>query len=96
MKIKVTQRQFEILLNNFHLIGDKGLELTMSGKLAKLITLNEEVLEENRMYKVAFWIDGLSSFVIIPSPTGGYAMQVVSKLYPKAQVYNAIEIKGKH
>lgn len=43
MKIKVTKRQFKILLDNFHLIGGKGLELTMSGKTAKRLKLGETV-----------------------------------------------------
>ncbi|MDB4225877.1 hypothetical protein N8Z48_02085 [Algibacter sp.] len=94
MKIKVTKRQFKILLDKFHLIGDRGLELTMSGKLAKLITLNE-VLNESRMYKVHLFIDALSTHIIIPSPNGAYARELVSKLYPNAQVHGAIEIKSK-
>jgi hypothetical protein len=36
MKIKVTKRQFNILINNFHLLK-KGLQLKMSGKTAKEI-----------------------------------------------------------
>ena len=35
MKIKVTKKQFKILLDNFHLIGDRGLQLTMSGATFK-------------------------------------------------------------
>ena len=37
MKIKVTKRQFQILLDNFHLMSDRGLELQMSGKSAKVL-----------------------------------------------------------
>ena len=44
MKIKITKRQLKILLDNFHLIGDRNLELTMSGKTAKRLKLS-------RMYK---------------------------------------------
>jgi hypothetical protein len=95
MKIRISKRQFRLLLDQFHLIGDRGLNITMSGKSAKALSENEQVLIENRQYKVHFWIGGLSSYVVIPSPTGAYAMDIVSKLYPKAQVYSATEIKGK-
>ena len=95
MKIKVTKRQFEILLANFHLIGNRGLELQMSGKLAKLLTLDEQILKETRMYKVHLWIGGLSTHIIIPSPNGAYARELVKKLYPKAEVYGTTEIKTK-
>jgi hypothetical protein len=43
MKIKVTQKQFNLLLNNFHLIGDKGLGLTLNGKSAERLKLSENV-----------------------------------------------------
>ena len=43
MKIKVTQKQFNLLLNNFHLISDKGLGLTLNGKSAKRLKLSENV-----------------------------------------------------
>jgi hypothetical protein len=95
MKIRITKRQFKLLLDQFHTIGDRGLKLTMSGKLAKSLSVDEQVLMENRQYKVHFWIGGLSSHVVIPSPTGAYAMNIVSKLYPNAQIYSATEIKGK-
>ena len=35
MRIKVTKRQFKILLDQFPLIGDRGLELKMSVKAFK-------------------------------------------------------------
>ncbi|WP_345192754.1 hypothetical protein [Algibacter agarivorans] len=41
MKIKVTKKQFELLLRNFDLIGNRGLELQMSGKLAKMLYPNK-------------------------------------------------------
>ena len=41
MRVKITKRQFKILLDNFHSIGDRGLELTMSGKSAKRLKLGE-------------------------------------------------------
>jgi hypothetical protein len=36
MRVKVTKRQFNILVNNFQLLK-KGLQLKMSGKTAKEI-----------------------------------------------------------
>ena len=67
----------------------------MSGKLAKLMTLDEQILKETRMYKVHLWIGALSTHIVIPSPTGAYAMELVSKLYPNAKIYSATEIKGR-
>ena len=41
MKIKVTKRQLKLLLDNFHLIGDRGLQLRMSGETFKKLNLGK-------------------------------------------------------
>ncbi len=37
MRIKVTKRQFKILLDNFHIISEKGLELKTTVKVLNFI-----------------------------------------------------------
>lgn len=37
MRIKVTKRQFKLLLDNFHIIGERGLEIKMSVKLLNYV-----------------------------------------------------------
>jgi hypothetical protein len=37
MRYRVTKRQFNILIANFYLIGDRGLQLKMTGKTAREI-----------------------------------------------------------
>lgn len=95
MKIKVTKRQFEILLNNFHLIGNKGLELSMSGKLAKMLTPELNQINEQKAFKVDIWIGGFPSKVIVYSDSSGAARLIVGKLFPKATIYNSTEVRGR-
>jgi len=44
MKIRVTRQQFQILLDNFHLIADRGLQLKMSGKTFKRVVIKAKDL----------------------------------------------------
>lgn len=95
MKIKVTKKQFKILLDNFHLIGERGLELTMSGKTFKKIFPYEIIMNEQKLYKVRIWVGGYPTKVLVFSDGGGSARMIASKLYPKARVFDAKELKGR-
>lgn len=37
MRVKVTKRQFKLLLDNFHIISDKGLKLEMTVKILNYV-----------------------------------------------------------
>lgn len=93
MKIKVSTRQFKILLDNFHLIGDKGLKLTMSGRLLKMLSPKLKNINEQKAYKVDIWIGGFRSKLLIYANTGGGARLIARKLFPKATIYNASEFR---
>jgi hypothetical protein len=95
MRVKVTQKQFELLLNNFHLIGDRGLELTMSGKLAKMLTPETYIVNEQKLFKVDIWIGAYPTKVIIYSDNSASARVVAGKLYPKAKIFSASELRGR-
>lgn len=95
MKIKVTKRQFKILLDNMDLIGDRGLQLTMSGKTFKKIFPYEIIINEQKLYKVRVWVGGYPTNVLVFSDGGASARMIASKLYPKATVFDAKEIKTK-
>ena len=95
MKIKVTKEQFKILLDNFHLIGDKGLELTMSGKLAKMLVPEAYIVNEQKLFKVDVWVGGYPTKVIIYSDNSASARVVAGKLYPKAKIFSASELRGR-
>jgi len=91
MRYRVTQRQFNILIDNFNLIGDRGLYLKMSGKAAK------EVIDENtndKSYMVKFSMNGYRSKIKVYASNITRARQVASKLLPIAKIFNVTEIKG--
>jgi hypothetical protein len=94
MKIKVSKKQFKILLNNFELIGDKGLGIEMSGEAFKNIVPDENELNEQKAYKVDMWVGSFPIKVIIFSGNSVTARMAAGKLFPKARVNFASEIKG--
>ena len=95
MKIKVTKRQFKILLDNFHFIGDRGLELTMSGKLAKMLVPETYMVNEQKLFKVDIWIGAYPTKVIVYSDNSASARVVAGKLFPNAKIFSASELRGR-
>lgn len=91
MRYKVTKRQFNILLDNFKLIGDRGLSLKMNGKTAK------EVIGERshigKSYIVNFSLNGFRSKIKIYSNNNTRARKIAKELLPNAKILNAYEIK---
>jgi len=95
MKIKVTKRQFKILLDNLHLVGEKGIQLTMSGKAFKSIMPDIYPLNEGKMFKVSLWFGAFNTITLVYAHNGANAMTIAGKMFPKARVYSASEFKGK-
>jgi hypothetical protein len=95
MLVKVTKRQFELLLKNFDLIGSRGLKLTMSGDAFNKIMPDINQINEQKMFKVDLWVGAYPIKVVIFSDNSNTARIVAGKLFPQARVYFASEIKGK-
>ncbi|NOY48466.1 MAG: hypothetical protein GXO84_09810 [Chlorobi bacterium] len=95
MKIKVTKRQFKILLDNLCLVGEKGLQLTMSGKAFKKIMPNIEPINEQKMFKVGMWFGPFDTITLVYAHNSSSAMIIARKMFPKARVYSATQLKGK-
>lgn len=101
MKVKITSRQFELLMNNFHLISDRGLNIKMDGKTFKKIVpaiypVNEtSKINEQNLYKVKMWLGSFSTGVLIFGDSGSMATSIVKKLYPRATVYMATKVNSK-
>lgn len=93
MRVKVTKHQLELLINNFHLIGDKGLGMQMSGKTARLLMPKDEVLKEQKLFKVNLWLDAFNTSAVVLAGNSSSAREVASRLFPNARVYSAKEIK---
>ena len=93
MRVKVTKKQLELLVNNFHWIGDRGLGLNMSGKTARLVMPNEEVLKEQKLFKVNLWLGAFNTSAVVLAGNSSSAREVASRLFPNARVYSATEIK---
>jgi len=95
MKIRVTKRQFKILLDNLHLIGEKGVQLTMSGKAFKKIIPDIYPMNEQRMFKVSLWFGAFNTITLVYAHNSSNAMTIAGKMFPKARVYSATQLKGK-
>ena len=95
MKIRVTKRQFNILLDNFHLIGNRGLELQMSGKLVKMLVPETYLVNEQKLFKVDILIGAYPNKVIVYSDNGASARVVAGKLFPKVRIFSASELRGR-
>ena len=91
MKVKVTKRQFNILINNFKLIGDRGLFLNMSGKTAKEVI--DEHSNEGKSYIVNFSLNGFRSKIKVYSTNNSRARKLASELLPNAKIFNAVEVR---
>lgn len=91
MRVKVTKRQFNILIDHLGFIGDRGLQLKMKGKTAK------EVIDESNNYKsywVKFSVNGYRSTIEVNASNITRARQLASKLLPSAKIFNVTEIRG--
>lgn len=97
MKYKITQKQFEMLLANFQILTDNGLELKMSGKTAKKVMPGHNgVIKEQKQFLVNIWVGGYNTKAIIFASNGSRAVELTRKLYPTARVAGATEIKRKN
>lgn len=91
MKYRVTKRQFNILINHFDLIGDKGLQLTMSGKIAR--DYIDENKDDGKSYIVNFSLNGYRSKIKVFSTNNYRARKIAMQLMPNAKIFNAIEVR---
>ncbi len=95
MRVKVTKQQLELLINNFHLIGDRGLGMQMSGKTARLVMPKDEVLKEQKLFKVNLWLGAFNTSAVVYANNSSSAREIAVRLFPKARVFSATEIKGR-
>jgi hypothetical protein len=91
MKYKVTQRQFNILIDNFNMIAANGLELKMTGRTAREVI--DEHSNEGKSYIVNFSLNGYRSKIKVFSINNFRARKLASELMPNAKIFNAKEVK---
>lgn len=91
MRYRVTQRQFNILIDNFNLIGDKGLQLKMTGKTAKEFI--DEASGDGKSYIVNFSLNGFKSKIKIFSGNNYQARKLAKEILPGAKIFNAVEVR---
>jgi hypothetical protein len=91
MKVRVSKRQFNILIDNLKLIGEKGLYLKMRGKTAKGII--DEHTNEAKSYIVNFSLNGYKSKIKIFSNNNSRARKLAGEILPNARIFNAVEVK---
>jgi len=91
MRYRVTQRQFNILIDNFNTIGVNGLELKMTGKTAREVI--DEHSNEGKSYIVNFSLNGYRSKIKVFSNNNSRARKIASELMPQAKILNAYEVR---
>ncbi|MFD1293464.1 hypothetical protein ACFQ5N_06410 [Lutibacter holmesii] len=91
MRYRVTQRQFNILIDNFNMITPKGLELKMTGRTAREVI--DEHSNEGKSYIVNFSLNGYRSKIKVFSTNNSRARKLASELMPQAKIFNAYEVR---
>jgi len=91
MRYRVTQKQFNILIDNLNMIGANSLELKMTGKTAREVI--DEHSNEGKSYIVNFSLNGYRSKIKVFSTNNSRARKIASELMPLAKIFNANEVR---
>lgn len=91
MRYKVTKRQFNILIDHFYLIGDRGLQLKMNSEVAKEYI--DESKDDGKSYIVNFSLNGFRSKLKVFSTNNYRARKIAMQMIPAAKIFNAIEVR---
>jgi hypothetical protein len=67
----------------------------MSGKLVKMLVPETYLVNEQKLFKVDIWIGAYPTKVIVYSDNGASARVVAGKLFPKARIFSASELRGR-
>ena len=84
MRIKVTKKQFELLLVNFNILGVKALALQMNGSTFNKI-IETKGLNGN-FYKVKIWVGAIPSEIILSAGNSATAILLAKKMFPNVRV----------
>lgn len=87
MKIKVTKDQFELLLVNFNILGDKELAIQMDGSTFNKIV--ESKKPNGNFYRVKIWVGAIPSEIILSAGNSATAILLAKKMFPNVRVVNA-------
>lgn len=90
MRIKVTKKQFELLLVNFNILGDKKLAIQMNGSTFNKI-IESKGLNGN-FYKVKIWVGAIPSEIILSAGNSATAILLAKKMFPNIRIINASKI----
>ena len=85
MRIKVTKKQFLLLLINYEIISDKGLAVVMNGSTLNKIAENKKN-GGGKSFKVKIWFGAIPSEIIISASNSAAAILLAKKMFPNARV----------
>ncbi len=88
MRIKVTKKQFLLLLINYEIISDKGLAVVMNGSTLNKIAENKKNVGE-KSFKVKIWFGAIPSEIIISTTNSATALMLARKMFPNSKVISA-------
>lgn len=90
MRIKVTKEQFDLLLANFYILGDKELAIQMNGTVFNKIIESKKT--NGNFYRVKIWVGAIPSEIILSAGNSATAILLAKKMFPNVKVTSTTKI----
>lgn len=90
MRIKVSKRQFELLLANFNILGDKDLAIQMNGSTFNKIV--ESKKSAGNLYRVKIWVGAIPSEIMLSAGNSATAILLAKKMFPSIRVISTTKM----
>ena len=84
MRIKVTKEQFDLLLANFYILGDKELAIQINGSTFNKIVESKKT--NGNFYKIKIWVGAIPSEIILSAGNSATAILLAKKIFPNVKV----------
>lgn len=90
MRIKITKEQFELLLVNFNILGDKKLAIQMNGTTFNKIV--ESKKSDGNLYRVKIWVGTIPSEIMVSAGNSATAILLAKKMFPNVRVISTTKM----
>lgn len=90
MRIKITKEQFELLLANFNILGDKELAIQMNGSTFNKIV--ESKKSGGNLYRVKIWVGAIPSEIILSAGNSATAILLAKRMFPNVRVISTTKM----
>lgn len=90
MRIKVTKEQFNLLLANFYILGDKELAIQMNGSAFNKIIESKKT--NGNFYRIKIWVGAIPSEIILSAGNSATAILLAKKMFPNVRVISTTKM----